>query len=963
MRGEIEGEVRDDDVSRTLFATDASLYEVIPYAVAFPRTAADVAHIVRTAERFGLSVTPRAAGTSLAGQAVGPGIVMDTGRYMNRVLEIDLEARTARVQPGVIRDDLNRAVREHGLFFAPETSTSNRAMIGGMVGNNSCGANSIRYGTTRDHIRSIDVVFSDGETHTIASYDADEWRACTERLDAMGAGMRALGRLASEHYTEIRAAFPKASVKRRNTGFALDELLGTHVTGGDRDVDLARFFCGSEGTLGIATEIVVSLEPIPASTALIASHFASVSESTRATVAAVEHAPSAVELMDKRILDLAALNAEQERNRWFLQGDPGALLIIEVQGQSAEDADARARTLVADLEARGLGYAHVPIPRSRASSVWELRKAGLGVLFGKPGDIKPITIVEDTAVAVDDLPPFVDEFGRLMEKHGAECVYYGHASVGELHLRPELNPKDADDVERAEAIATDVARLVRKYRGSLSGEHGDGRLRAPFIGEAMGDAVPGWLSQIKHAFDQPGTFNPGTIVDPAPMTDDWRYHDAYRDPEFETEFRYESSGGMQQAVERCNGAGVCRRSAEAGGTMCPSYMATQEERESTRGRANLFRRLIQQGPDALFDSDELYDALDLCLSCKGCKSDCPASVDMATLKAEVLQGRIDRRGLSFRARSIAASTVWAARAQRIPGGAIVANMFQRVPPFSWIGAKLLGLSTQRTAPAIASASFHTRARRLLGNATPGPLGRVCLYIDEFTDRYEPELGLLAIELLRAGGYEVVAPRLGPSGRTYLSKGLVREARRHIERNLDILSSIGEVDAIVGIEPSGVLTLLDEGIDLIQNDARRNVARKLAAQTALVPDFIAGAASARKWSGNWTKEARRVLLHGHCHQKAQVGVRGTAEALSLPPNYEVTVIPSGCCGMAGSFGYEAEHYDISMSIGELVLFPAVRSADPDVLVAAPGTSCRHQIHDGTGRRAVHPIRILHDALED
>ena len=961
IRGKIEGDVRDDDVSRTLFATDASLYEVIPYAVAFPRTPADVAHIVRVAGMFGISVTPRAAGTSLAGQAVGPGIVIDTGRYMNRVLEIDPDARTARVQPGVIRDDLNRAVRAHGLFFAPETSTSNRAMIGGMVGNNSCGANSIRYGTTRDHVEAIDVVFSDGETHTLGSYDAASWRDRTQRLDAMAAGMRALERLASEQYTEIRAAFPKASVKRRNTGFALDELLGTHVTGGEREVDLARFFCGSEGTLGIATEIVVSLEPIPASTALVASHFESVAESTRATVAAVEHGPSAVELMDKRILDLAALNAEQERNRWFLEGDPGALLIIEVQGESDDDADSKARALIDDLRARGLGYAHVTVPRDRASSVWELRKAGLGVLFGKPGDIKPITIVEDTAVAVDDLPPFVDEFERLMEEHGAECVYYGHASVGELHLRPELNPKDAADVERAEAIAEAVARLVRKYRGSLSGEHGDGRLRAPFIADAMGEAVPGWLSDIKHAFDKPGTFNPGTIVDPAPMTEDWRYHDTYREQPIETEFRYEASGGIQQAVERCNGAGVCRRSAEAGGTMCPSYMVTLEERDSTRGRANLFRRLIQQGPDAIFASDDLYDALDLCLSCKGCKSDCPASVDMSTLKAEALQGRIDRQGVPFRSRSIAESTEWASWAQRVPGGAFLANLVQRVPPFSWAGAKLLGLSRHRTPPAIASSSFHTRARHLLGARPLEPLGRVCLYVDEFTDRYEPELGLMAIELLHAGGYEVVAPRLGPSGRTYLSKGLVRQARAHIERNLDILSSVGSVDGIVGIEPSAVLTLLDEGIDLLPNDDRRSVASALAARTMLLPDFVAQAYTGGQWRGAWTDEDRTILFHGHCHQKAQVGQQGTVDALALPPNYRVEVIPSGCCGMAGSFGYEAEHYDLSMSIGELVLFPAVRAAAPDALIAAPGTSCRHQIFDGTKTRALHPIRILRDAV--
>ena len=961
MRAGIKGEVRSDDVSRALYATDASLYEVTPLAVVFPRSSDDIRHVVGVAGMFGVAVTPRGAGTSLAGQAVGPGIIVDVGRYMTEILEVDAAARTVRVQPGVIRDDLNRALKPHGLFFAPETSTSNRAMIGGMVGNNSCGANSIRYGTTRDHVRSLRVVFSDGEEHTLGPLDAPDWADRSSRMDAMGTGMRTLQRLVDENLPAISDAYPKSSVKRRNTGFALDDLLGTHLTGVANDADLARFFCGTEGTLGIAAEMVLNLEPIPQSTSLIASHFASVPESMRATVVAVEHAPSAVELMDKRILDLAALNTEQDRNRWFLEGDPGALLLIEVDGPDHEAADAAAEQLITALESQSLGYAHVRIPRDRATSVWELRKAGLGVLFGKPGDVKPITIVEDTAVAVDDLPAYVDEFIEIMRRHEAECVFYGHASVGELHLRPELNPKDPDDIAKAEAIAGEVADLVRKYRGSLSGEHGDGRLRSPFIGRAMTDAVPGWLAEIKHAFDPGGVFNPGNIVDPAPMTDNWRYHDAYIDRSFETEFRYESSGGLQQAVERCNGAGVCRRSAEAGGTMCPSYMVTREERESTRGRANLFRRLIQDGPDALFGSTELHDALDLCISCKGCKSDCPASVDMATLKAELLQGRIDREGVPFRSRSIASSTEWAALAQRIPGGALVANLLQRVPPMSWLAAAVLGLSKRRTPPAIAARSFHAQARTLLSQAPNDPVGTVCLYIDEFTDRYEPSLGLAAIELLHAGGFAVVAPVLGPSGRTYLSKGLLREARACITHNLRILKSVANVEAIVGVEPSAVLTLLDEGVDLLKDDGDRETARAIAAKTALVQDFVAAACTNGRWRGTWTDEARDIRLHGHCHQKAQVGIDGTVDALQLPPNYRVSVIPSGCCGMAGSFGYEKEHYDVSMDIGELVLFPAVRETPEGTLIAAPGTSCRHQIYDGTSRRALHPIEILRNAL--
>lgn len=963
IRSGLEGELRDDPVTRTLYATDASLYEVMPVAVAFPRTAADVQRIVRVAGIHGLAVTPRGAGTSLAGQAVGPGIVLDLGRYMNRILEIDTNAKTVRVEPGVIRDDLNRALEPHGLFFAPETSTSNRCMIGGMVGNNSCGANSIRYNTTREHVRSLSVVFSDGELHEIGPLNAQDWSDRTDRLDALAGGMRALGRLVADHGEAIAEAYPKPEVRRRNTGFPLDDLLNSHLAEGEAPADLARFFCGTEGTLGVATEMVLNLEEIPAAKALIASHFASVPESMRATVAAVAHNPTAVELMDKRILDLSALNAEQDRNRWFLEGDPGALLIIEVHGTDQADADSLAQALVADLESQGLGYAHIAIPPARSKSVWELRKAGLGVLFGKPGDIKPITIVEDTAVAVEDLPVFIGEFIEIMARHEAECVYYGHASVGELHLRPELNPKDAADVEKAELIAGDVADLVRKYRGSISGEHGDGRLRSPFIARSMSDEVPGWLAEIKHGFDPRGTFNPGNIVDPAPMTDDWRYGDQYQDTSFETEFQYATSDGFQRAVERCNGAGVCRRTAQSGGTMCPSYMATHEERESTRGRANLFRRLIQQGPDALFGSDELYDALDLCLACKGCKSDCPASVDMATLKSELLQGRIDRKGAGFRSRAFAASTEWMALAQKIPGGAFIGNVMQQVPPMSWVGAAVLGLAKKRTPPSIAPRSFHTIARSALGSTPADPLGTVLLYVDEFTDRFEPDLGLAAVELLQAGGYEVIAPVLGPSGRTYLSKGFVREARGYIQHNLKILRAFPDVDAIVGIEPSAVLTLLDEGIDLLKDESERKVAEAMAAKTHLVQDFVAAASERGAWRAGWTEAAQEIRLHGHCHQKAQVGVEGTANALGLPPNYTVSVIPSGCCGMAGSFGYEAEHYDVSMGVGELVLFPAVREAAPATIIAAPGTSCRHQIHDGTKRSAVHPIQILRDALKN
>ncbi len=961
LHANMQGELRDDDVHRLLYATDASLYAVYPVAVAFPKSKEDVILIVRVGLMFGLPLTPRAAGTSLSGQAVGPGLVIDMGRYMNKVISVDVERRVARVQPGVVRDDLNRQLKPHGLFFSPETSTSDRCMIGGMVGNNSVGTRSIRYGSTRDHVLSLDVVLADASEHTLGIMDRAAYDAASENMDALGTALRELKALIGESHADIVAAFPKPEITRRNTGYAIDLLERSWLGSGAADPNLAEFFCGTEGTLGFVTEIELDLDVLPGSTAVFAAHFETVVESMHATVELVAMGPSAVELMDKRILDLAKLNPEQDRNRWFIEGDPGALLIVEFEGADRAAAEAKVTAAIERMTTLGMGYAHRAIPRERASSAWALRVAGLGVLFGKPGDVKPITIVEDTAVAVAELPAFVERFEGLMRKYEIDSVYYGHASVGELHLRPELNPKDADDAIKSELVAGEVADLVREFRASLSGEHGDGRLRSPYIDRSMNGPVSAWLERIKYAFDPMGIMNPGNIVDAAPMLNDWRYDAAYTDLPQKTEFAYEAAGGMQQAVERCNGAGVCRRPAEAGGTMCPSYMVTREEAETTRGRSNLFRRLLQQGPEAMYGSDELYDALDLCVSCKGCKSDCPASVDMATLKAEFLQGRMDQQGPTFRSRAFAMATEWAKPAQLFPGGAWVGNVMQRVPPFSWIGSKVLGLTSKRQAPAIAPRSFHKLAKTMLAAGPSDPVGTVCLFIDEFTDRYEPELGIAAVELLHAGGYRVVAPEVAPSGRTFLSKGFVRDARTHILKNIEILGALPDDVPIVGIEPSAVLTLLDEGVDLVRDEPTRAKAKQLASRVALVQDFVAAESAAGRWCGTWTTASKKVLLHGHCHQKAQVGVGATQAALALPPNYEVQTIPSGCCGMAGSFGYEAEHYETSMKIGELVLFPAVREAEGDVHVVAPGTSCRHQIADGTGREAVHPIVFLRDAL--
>lgn len=958
----IEGEVRHDPVHRALFATDASLYEVLPVGVAFPRNREDLARIVETCAELKVPLTPRGAGTSLAGQTVGPGLIVDIGRHMKAIVALDREARSVTVQPGIILDDLNRALAPEGLFFAPDTSTSNRCMIGGMIGNNSCGSHSVLYGTTRDHVHELDVLLADGSAHRLGPFDAARWRSTVEQGGRLGGAMRALEEIVSSERETIERCFPDPRVRRRNTGYALDDLASSFLGGGSAPADLARFLCGSEGTLALTAQARLRLVDAPRHNIVVAAHFRTLQASLEATVEAVRHGPAAVELMDRRILELSRLNAEQDRNRWFIEGDPAALLVIEFYGDSPEACEHKAQTLVQAFRGASLGYAHPVIRPPRIASVWALRKAGLGVLMGSPGDVKPITLVEDTAVAVEDLPAFIDAFSGIMARHGAECVYYAHASVGELHLRPELNPKDAADVVRSAAIAREVAELVRAFRGSLSGEHGDGRLRSPFIADAMGEEVLPLFARVKRAFDPDGLLNPGNIVDPAPFEANWRYGEAYTDHSPETRFAYADAGGIQRMVERCNGAGVCRRTAGSGGTMCPSYMVTGDERESTRGRANLFRRVLQQGPDALGTSEALHDALDLCLSCKGCRSDCPASVDMARLKADFSQAWIDRHGASIGSRAVAALPRLGGLATSLPGGAALANLTQRIGPLRSLMGRVLDVHPSRTLPAFAPRDAHALLAQRSRSAVAQPFGRVLLYVDEFTSLYEPELAVAAVELLEAGGWTVETPRLGPSGRTWLSKGFVRDAQTRIDALLDALGPrLGEVEAIVGVEPSALLTLVDEAVDLQREPARRERAQAVAAKVRLVEDFIQSAAEAGRFRARFESPPRRVLLHGHCHQKALVGAEPTARALGLVPGWEVAVLPTGCCGMAGSFGYERRHYETSMAIGELVLFPALRAAPADALVVAPGTSCRHQIADGVDRRALHPVAALHGAL--
>lgn len=964
----MDGEVHLDRMHRMLFSQDASVYQEEPLGVAYPRTTSDVQALVRFAERMKISLIPRGAGTSLAGQCVGPGLVVDLGRYMNQIIELNVEERWVRVQPGVILDDLNRFLAPHELFFGPDTSTSNRCMIGGMVGNNSCGSHSIYFGQTRAHLLEMGVVFSDGNFESITPWSEAELAEKLTDQGRMGAGLRALDTAVRENAALIRERYPRPEVRRRNTGYPLDVIEASKpygnqpLMGGEsRAFSLAEFLCGTEGTLAITTEVKLNLVPKPKKNILVCVHFETIRASLEATILAVAHRPAAVELMDRPILELTKHNLEQQRHRFFVEGDPEAILVVEFYADEDAELERKAGELIEAFKQRGFGYSYPIVRAPKDKSVWALRKAGLGLLMGTPGDTKPVTVVEDTAVALDVLPDYIDEFRAIMDRHGNECVYYAHASVGELHLRPQLNLKDAGDAQKFKEIAEDVADLVKKYGGAISGEHGDGRLRAPLLERFYGPEIMALHARVKDAFDPQNILNPKKIVNPAPMLQDWRVVPGEPTPEVDAYYDWSADGGLVRAVEKCNGAGVCRKRAEAGGTMCPSYMATLNEKDSTRGRSNVFRQaLYSPNPADAFKSEELHEALDLCLSCKACKSECPANVDMARLKAEFTQHYYDHNGVPLSSRFFGHYRQAAIPASWTPR---LANFIVKLAIVRWLLLKLFNISPERDLPQFAHKTFSQmfKAHQKASSATGDKV--VWLYVDPFSEYNEPEIGMAAVRVLEAGGYRVEQLPVHDDGRTLLSKGLVRAARELTERNLRTFKPLFEKypeRKIVGLEPSSILTFRDESIDLCAPEWRP-VAVECGERARLFEEFVAEQNEVGEFKDIWTSAPLKpVLLHGHCHQKALVGTAPTEAALKIA-GYEIETLKTGCCGMAGSFGYEANHYDLSMQIGELTLFPLLREADEDAAICATGTSCRHQIRDGVSKESEHAAVMLARAL--
>jgi FAD/FMN-containing dehydrogenase/Fe-S oxidoreductase len=949
LKDGIDGDVRLDDISRMLYSTDASVYEMDPLGVVLPRSVADVVTVVKAAADFEVSLTPRGAGTSLAGQAVGRSLHLDFSRHLNRILELNAAERWVRVEPGVVLDELNAFLSPYDLMFAPDVATSSRACVGGMIGNNSSGAHSLIYGKTIDHVAEVTAVLSDSSLVRFGPVNDAELTVKTSQGDLEGAVYRALRKQVATHADEIRARFPH--VMRRVSGYNLDELLPSS----GQPFDLSKIVIGSEGTLCVVVEARLKLVERPRQTALVACHFQDIVEALRANVEILGTDPSAVELTDRVLLDQTKNSIEHAPQRRFLKGDPEALLFVEYYGESREELEARADGLEDLLRTKGLGYACVrAFDSDQQKAMWELRKAGLGLLMGMRGDPKPTSGVEDTCVPVESLPEYVTRVRALMAEHEVVAQMYGHASVGVLHIRPILNMKEPRGVQLLRLFAEKMSDMVLEYGGSMSAEHGDGLARSEWIQKMFGPRIAAAFAEVKAVFDPDGIMNPGKIVDAPMMDENLRYGGEYRTREVETHFSFDREGGFQQAAEMCSGIGHCRK--KLVGTMCPSYMATLEEEHSTRGRANALRAALTGGLKGGLVGEELHQVMDLCLECKACKAECPSSVDMAKLKYEFLAHYGEAHGYSLRARlfgHIDRLNRWMSPV------APVANWLARNPVNRWLIDRLLGIDRRRHLPALASQTFSSWFDKRT-HKRGGTRGQVVLFNDTFTEYNEPQIGMAATFILESAGFEVLLPtRRLCCGRPMISKGFLKEAKQRARENVEELAPYAAKGLpIVGLEPSCILTFRDDYLDLLGNDSK---ARAVADRVFMLEDFLVSLKEENRLSIAFTDTRRRVLVHGHCHQRALVGIGATLEILGMPPNFEVEEIPSGCCGMAGSFGYEKEHYDISMKVGEERLFKAVRSAGEDVVIAAVGTSCRHQIADATGKRARHWAEILVEAL--
>ncbi len=947
LKRAIAGEVRFDSYSREMYATDGSIYRIVPLGVVLPRDADDVSAAIETAARHGAPVLPRGGGTGLAGQTVNRAVVLDFSKYMHDVLEVNTEEKWVRTQPGIAIGELNRQLAHTGLHFTPDPSTANRANIGGAIGNNSCGAHSIVYGKTVDHVLDLDVTLSDGTRTRFGPVDPAGLESSMSGSGLETAIYRGARRIAEEARDEIGKRFPK--IMRRVGGYNLDLVLDTS------DYNLARLVVGSEGTLAAVTSARLNLVPVPGNKGLAVLHFSSIGEAMEATVATLEEHPDAVEHIGSMIIRQARQSLGFSRNIGFLQGDPSDILVVEFSGESEAETRNKLDKLGERMRRNGLSFAITDlVDPATQRQVWNMREAGLGLLMNVPGDAKPLPFVEDTAVSPEKLPEYVRRFDEIVRRHDTEAGYYGHASVGCLHIRPVVNLKQRDGIAKMYAIAAEVSDLVLEFGGAMSAEHGDGLARSEWNEKMFGPELYRAFREVKSAFDPDGIMNPGKIVDAPSMTQNLRYGETYRTTPMETRFDWSADLGLAGAVEKCNGVGACRK--VNSGAMCPSYMATREEEHSTRGRANSLRAALSGAiPHDQIASDRMFDVLDLCLECKSCKSECPSNVDMAKIKYEFLNTYYKRHRLPVRSRMV--GDVHRLNAMLQPF-APVANALSGSTASRWLGETFMGIDRRRRFPALSRRTFESWSRSRASNTT-GSRGVAVLFHDTFTNFNHPKAGAAATRLLESLGFEVRIADRKCCGRPMISKGMIDKAAANARHNIDVLYPFVESGApIVGWEASCLFALKDEYPDLFPDDPR---ARAVADAAVMIETLLVETAGDDGQQIAWSDKAATVAAQVHCHERALAGTGDVEAALNLPPGYSAEIIDAGCCGMAGSFGFEKEHYDVSMQIGEDRLFPFVRSVPPGVEIAVTGVSCHQQIADGTGRDARYLVEVLADAL--
>ena len=955
LKKRVRGEVRFDPYTRALYSTDASIYEMEPVGVVIPRSVEDVLAVIEVAAKNRVPVLPRGAGTSLAGQTVNHAIVMDFSKYMDSVLETNQEQGWARVEPGVVLDRLNAHIAPQGLQYAPDPTTANRACVGGGIGNNTCGSHSVVYGKTLDHVLETNVVMSDGSRAHFKSLDNRQLAAKLSGDGLEAHAYRELTRIAERDHEDILSRYPK--IMRRVSGYNLDEFLDTSVDMG-KPFNMARMVVGSEGTLCVVTEAKINLVPVPAFNGLAVLHFRDLVQACEATWDILKHGPAAVELIGRMIMDRCRSSVGFSRLMDFVEGDPDALQVVEFAGDSQAEVSGKLQGLKEDMEKRGLGYECLTVldPADQAK-VWALRSSGLGLLMSTRGDFKPLPYVEDTAVDPQRLGEYVRRFDEIVRSHDTTAGYYGHASVGCLHIRPLVNLKTRDGLVKMQAIAEDITDLVLEFGGSLSGEHGDGIVRGAWTEKMFGSNLYQSFREIKRAFDPHSIMNPGKIVDCPPMTENLRIKQEGSEARIETKMDFSSDFGYFNAVEMCNGMGACRKT---DGAMCPSYMVTKEEEHSTRGRANLLRAVLSGAmPGEDLTSRRLHEALDLCLECKACKAECQTGVDMAKLKYEFLDKYHRSHGLPLRSRLFANVNALGRLGSRL---APLSNFLSGNPLSRLALHILLGIHVARRLPKFTRKTFPERYDSKIASGeykAEGQLGQVVLFNDTFMNYHYPQVGEAAVEILQRAGFGVILANAACCARPMISKGLLDRAKSNARHNVDLLFPYTEQGVpVIGCEPSCLLTLRDEYPDLLGDDK----ARAVAANAYLIDEFLVMLKDQGKLDLHFNQATKKLLFHGHCHQKALVGTSHSMTALKMPTGYTVEQTNAGCCGMAGAFGYEKEHYRFSMAIGEERLFPAVRAIEEDWEVAVMGVSCRQQIEQGTGKKARHLVEVLREALD-